>query len=423
MKKRRIPLYLKILAGMLAGILIGFTGYLAGFASFLTNWVTPWGTIFLRLLKMVAIPLVFFSLIHGITGLQDIRRLSKMGLKTLGIYVGTTVAAIAIGLLLVSLIAPGNVFPREKAEDYRAKYETTVMERGQDVEAVKEVGPLQFLVDVVPENMISSAGDNSKMLQIIFMAILVGVAIVALGKEKTGGVTGLITGLNAIVLKIIDYIMAFAPWGVLALMTGLVVDFSGDVDVFAALGAYALTLFAALAIITFLFYPLLLRLFTSVKYRKFLKAASPVQLLAFSTSSSAATLPVTMEQTQKELGVSEEVASFVLPVGVTINMDGTSCYQAVATVFIAQVMGIELSIAQLLTIVLVATISSIGTPGIPGGSIVMLMMVLGSVGIPVEGLALILGVDRPLDMLRTVVNVTGDMTVSCIVEKGEKKKT
>ena len=258
------------------------------------------------------------------------------------------------------------------------------------------------------------------MLQVIFFALLFGVALICVGQAKTGSVIRFFQQLNLVLLKIIDFIMAFAPLGVFALMAGLFVDYAGDVGIISSLGMYALTVVLALAVIIFLVYPLILRLFSKKKLGQFFKAVFPVQMLAFSTSSSAATLPLTMERTQKHLGVSEEVSNFVLPVGVTINMDGTSCYQAVAAVFLAQVMGLDLTFGQMLLILATATISSIGTPGIPGGSIVMLMIVLDSVGIPIEGLALILGIDRPLDMLRTVVNVTGDTTVACVVDDTSK---
>ena len=418
---KNTPLYVKILAGMLIGISVGFIAVKLGIGHWVDNWVTPWGTIFIRLLKMVAIPLVFLSLVKGISGLSDVRRLSHMGLKTLGIYISTTVMAICIGLLMVNILNPGQVFPREKADEYRSRYEQAVESRNQGVQVVQEAGPLQFLVDIVPDNVIQAGSDNSKMLQIILIAILFGVALVAVGQEKTGAVVQVIDGLNHIVLRIIDYIMLYAPWGVLALMAGLVVGFAGDGDIFAALGLYVVTAALGMGVIIFLFYPLLIHFFTRLKLKEFFRAMLPVQLLAFSSSSSAATLPVNMEQTQKQLGVSGEVASFVLPVGCTINMDGSSCYQAVSAVFVAQVMGIDLSLMQMLTIIVVATLSSIGTPGVPGGSIVMLMLVLSSVGIPAEGLALILGMDRPLDMLRTVVNVTGDATVACLVDHSEKR--
>lgn len=418
---KRIPLYVKILAGMGIGLLLGFTACALHFEGFVSDWIRPWGTIFIRLLKLVAVPLVFISLIRGVGGLKDISRLSRMGLKTIAIYIGTTIIAISVGLLMVSMIDPGKVFPREKAEEYRGRYERTVDEKKKAAEEIQDAGPLAFLVDMVPENLIQAGSDNTRMLQIIFVALLSGMAMVAVGGEKMKTLMHALDAADAVILKIIDYIMQFAPWGVLGLMASLVVDFAGNGEIFAALGMYAFTVILSLLLMIFLFYPSLIRLFSSVKIKQFFRAMSPVQLLAFSTSSSAATLPLTLERTEQELKISNEVVSFVLPVGVTINMDGTSCYQAVATVFIAQVMGLDLTFSQMLVIVFMTTLSSIGTPGIPGGSIVMFVMVLSSVGIPVEGLALILGLDRPLDMLRTVVNVTGDATVACIVEEGEKK--
>lgn len=418
---KRIPLYVKILAGMGIGLLLGFTACALHFEGFVSDWIRPWGTIFIRLLKLVAVPLVFISLIKGVGGLKDISRLSRMGLKTIAIYIGTTIIAISVGLLMVSMIDPGKVFPREKAEEYRGRYERTVDEKKKAAEEIQDAGPLAFLVDMVPENLIQAGSDNTRMLQIIFVALLSGMAMVAVGGEKMKTLMHALDAADAVILKIIDYIMQFAPWGVLGLMASLVVDFAGNGEIFAALGMYAFTVILSLLLMIFLFYPSLIRLFSSVKIKQFFRAMSPVQLLAFSTSSSAATLPLTLERTEQELKISNEVVSFVLPVGVTINMDGTSCYQAVATVFIAQVMGLDLTFSQMLVIVFMTTLSSIGTPGIPGGSIVMFVMVLSSVGIPVEGLALILGLDRPLDMLRTVVNVTGDATVACIVEEGEKK--
>ena len=404
---------------MVVGVALGLLGASFHFETFIHHWVGPWGTIFLRLLKLIAVPLVLVSLIIGVVNLKDIRNLSKIGLKTILIYVCTTIIAVSIGLTAVSLVKPGKYFPHDKQSEFMRRYEQTVTQREADMQQMQDQSPLQFLVDVVPENAFLAFGDNSKMLQIIFFALLFGVAIVCVGPSKTGSIVRFFNQLNLVLLKIIDFIMAFAPIGVFALMADLIVSYSGDIGIFSSLGLYALTVVLALAFISFVFYPLILRLFTKKTLKQFFKAAFPVQMLAFSTSSSAATLPLTMERTQKHLGVSDQVSSFVLPVGVTINMDGTSCYQAVAAVFLAQVLGLDLTFGQMLLILATATISSIGTPGIPGGSIVMLMIVLDSVGIPVEGLALILGIDRPLDMLRTVVNVTGDMTVASVVE-GER---
>ena len=420
--RKRIPLYAKILLGMVLGVALGLLGSSLHFGTFIHHWIGPWGTIFLRLLKLIAVPLVLVSLIIGVVNLKDIKSLSRIGLKTILIYVCTTIIAVSIGLTAVSLVKPGQYFPKDKQSEFMQRYEQTVTQQEADMQQMQDQSPLQFLVDVVPENAFMAFGDNSKMLQIIFFALLFGVAIVCVGPSKTGSIVRFFNQLNLVLLKIIDFIMAFAPIGVFALMADLIVSYSGDIGIFSSLGLYALTVVMALAFISFVIYPLILKLFTKKTLKQFFKAAFQVQMLAFSTSSSAATLPLTMERTQKHLGVSEQVSSFVLPVGVTINMDGTSCYQAVAAVFLAQVLGLDLTFGQMLLILATATISSIGTPGIPGGSIVMLMIVLDSVGIPIEGLAIILGIDRPLDMLRTVVNVTGDMTVSCVVDSGNKKE-
>ena len=398
------------------GIAFGFVAIALQGGRFVNDWIAPLGTIFMRLLKLIAVPLVLVSLILGVVNLKDIRNLSHIGLKTILIYVCTTIIAVSIGLGMVSLIKPGRTFPKDRQSEFVARYEHTVTEREAQMQQVQDESPLQFIVDIVPENLFQALGNNGKMLQIIFFALLFGVALICVGQSKTASVVRFFQQLNLILLKIIDFIMGFAPIGVFALMAALIVDYAGDMGIISALGMYALTVVLALAVIAFLVYPLILRLFTKKTLKQFFKAAAPVQMLAFTTSSSAATLPLTMDRTQKNLGVSDEVSSFVLPVGVTINMDGTSCYQAVAAVFLAQVLGLDLTFGQMLLILATATISSIGTPGIPSGSIVMLMIVLDSVGIPIEGLALILGIDRPLDMLRTVVNVTGDMTVSCVVD-------
>ena len=405
------------------GLGFGFLAIALHWESFVQDWVAPFGTIFMRLLKLIAVPLVLVSLIMGVVNLKDIRNLSRIGLKTILIYICTTIIAVSIGLGMVSLIKPGKTFPKDRQTEFVERYQQTVTEREAQMQQVKDESPLQFVVDMVPDNLFKALGDNSKMLQIIFFALLFGVALVVVGPSKVLSVVRFFQQLNLILLKIIDFIMAFAPIGVFALMAALIVDYAGDAGIFSALGLYALTVVLALAVIIVFIYPFIMRVFGKRTVKQLFNAAAPVQMLAFTTSSSAATLPLTMERTQKHLGVSEEVSSFVLPVGVTINMDGTSCYQAVAAVFLAQVLGLDLTFGQMLLILVTATISSIGTPGIPGGSIVMLMIVLDSVGIPIEGLALILGIDRPLDMLRTMVNVTGDMTVSCVVDQGQEKSS
>jgi len=416
---KKLPLWAKIFIGMGLGILWGLVAVWRGWETFTTDWIKPWGTIFLKLLKLIAVPLIFVSLVKGISSLTDITKLSRIGYKTIVIYIVTTLIATTVGLIMVNIVKPGSVFPSDKQEQYREKFSGQIEMRQESAKDLKDQSPLFFFEDMIPDNLITAAGDNSKMLQIIFFAILFSIALVLVPGDKTQVVKDFFDGLNDVILKIVDLIMRFAPIGVFALMAALVVDFSGDADIFSALGMYMLTVIIGLFLLILGFYPLLMRLFARMKTPRFMKGILPAQLVAFTTSSSAATLPVTMKQAINELGVSKSIANFVLPVGVTINMDGTSCYQAIAAVFIAQVFGIELTLVQQLTIVLTATLASIGSPGIPSGSIVMLIIVLNSVGLPVEGLALILGVDRPLDMLRTVVNITGDSTVASIVARSE----
>ncbi len=416
---KKLPLWAKIFIGMGLGILWGLISVWTGWEAFTIDWVKPWGVIFLKLLKMIAVPLIFVSLVKGISSLTDITKLSRIGYKTIVIYIITTVFATTVGLAMVNIFKPGDVFPEEKQEQYREKFGGQIEIRKESAKEIEKQSPLHFFEEMVPDNFFLAAGDNSKMLQIIFFAILFSIALVLIPGEKTQVVKDFFDGLNDVILKIVDIIMRFAPIGVFALMAALVVDYSGDADIFTALGMYIVTVTIGLFILILGLYPLMIRIFARIGISDFFRGILPAQLVAFTTSSSAATLPVTLKQVVNELKVSKPIANFVLPVGVTINMDGTSCYQAIAAVFIAQVFGIDLTITQQLIIVLTATLASIGTPGIPSGSIVMLIIVLNSVGLPVEGLALILGVDRPLDMLRTVVNITGDSTVASIVARSE----
>ena len=416
---KKLPLWVKIFIGMGVGILWGLFSIWVSIEAFTLDWVKPWGNMFLKLLKLIAVPLIFVSLVKGISSLTDITRLSRIGLKTIAIYLVTTLIATSVGLGMVNLIGPGNVFPAEKQAEYREEFMDDISEKQLFADEMKGKSPLHFLEDIIPENIVFAAGDNSNMLQVIFFAILFALAMVTIKDKSMRYVKGFFDGLNEIILKIIDLIMRFAPVGVFALMAGLIVDFSGDSELFSALGMYMLTAISGLMLLILLFYPALIRIFTGVRYRDFFRGILPAQMVAFSTSSSAATLPVTLKQVTNEFKVSKTIGNFVLPIGVTINMDGTSCYQAVAAVFIAQVFGMDLSVTQQISIVLLAVMASIGSPGVPGGSIVMLIVVLSTVGIPVEGLALILGVDRPIDMLRTVVNITGDATVASMVAKSE----
>ena len=405
-----IPVYLQILIGMCAGIAIGFIALAVDGQQVITDWVKPWGQIFVRLLQLIAVPLVFVSLVKGVIELGDISKFSKMGLKTIVIYVITTIVAILIGIVLVTTIRPGRFFDASQTIMLEQTV-TSVMEN-----PAKQGSPLNFLLDIVPNNIFNAIGDNSKMMQIIFFALLFGVAALTVGKEKIQPVLSLFTSLNEIILKMVDFIIKTAPLGVLALMAGVVVDSSGNARLFGALAVYAITVTIGLFFLILVFYPLIIRFFTHIPVARFMKEAYPLQLLAFSTSSSSAVMPVTMDVARNKLGINEEVCSFVMPTGTTLNMDGTSCFQAISVIFIAQVLGLDLSLGQMFTIILMTTISSLGTPGIPGGSYVVMTMVLTSVGIPAQGLALILGIDRPLDMLRTSVNVTGDIVVAALVE-------
>ena len=407
---------------MIAGIATGILFISFGQGEVVQLWIKPWGNIFIRMLQLIAVPLVLVSLIKGVTGIEDIRRFSQIGLKALLIYMSTTVCAILVGLALVLSVKPGNFVDAAVASQMKESYQHVVNEKMSAAESTSEQGPLSFLNDIVPDNLFAASSNNSKMLQVIFFAIFFGIAAISLPKEKTKAVLKVVDSLYDIILKMVDYIIRFAPYGVFALMAALVADNSSNLSIFAALGMYTLTVIAGLLLLIFVFYPLLVHLFTRIQTKHFIRSMYPVQLLAFTTSSSAATLPLNMETTERDLGISKEITSFVLPVGTTINMDGTSCYQAIAVVFIAQVMHIHLGWSELIAIVLLTTISSIGTPAIPGGSYVILTMVLSSVGIPADGLALILGVDRPLDMLRTSVNVTGDATVASIIDKPRTKR-
>ena len=416
---KNLALHWKIIIGMILGVAYGLIANEMGWVSFTNDWIKPWGTIFVNLLKLIAVPLVFASLIKGVASLSDISRLSRIGGKTIAFYLASTVIAVTIGLFLVNSVQPGNTFSEEKRMELKETYASKVGAKINAATNVKEEGPLQFVVDMVPSNFMAASSNNRNMLQVIFFAILFGIAMIMLPKDKTTYVKGFFDGVNDIILQIVDIIMLMAPYGVFALLGGLVVDFGGSADLFIALGMYSITVIIGLLMMILVIYPIILKSFTKVKYLDFFKAISPAQMLAFSTSSSAATLPVTMERCEEHLGVSEEVSSFVLPLGATINMDGTSLYQAVAAVFIAQAFGYDLDLAAQLTIVLTATLASIGAAAVPGAGMVMLVIVLSAIGIDPEGIALIFAVDRILDMMRTVVNVTGDATVATVVASTE----
>jgi proton glutamate symport protein len=425
-KLKKIPLFVWILLGMLLGVVWGLLAINIGLKQFTIDWISPWGTIFINLLKLIAIPLILVSLIKGVSDLKDISSLSSMGFKTIGLYVFTTVISISIGLVMVNLIKPGSYFPQEKSQEYSQQYHEQIANKQADASNLQDDGPLQFVIDIVPENVFGAAANNANMLQIIFVALLIGIAMILLPEKRVRPFKSLIDSSNDIVLKLIDIIMRFAPIGVFALLADVIVSVVGEnpgdtAALFSALGMYALVVITGLMIMVFIVYPLIISSITRLKFFQFLKGIFQAQLLAFSTSSSAATLPVTKQCVEKNLGVDEEVSSFVLPIGATINMDGTSLYQAVAAVFIAQAYGLDLSFTQQLTIIITATLASIGSAAVPGAGMVMLVIVLTSVNLPIEGIALIFAMDRPLDMLRTTVNITGDSAVATIINKVRKK--
>jgi len=423
-KKWYKKLHWQIIIGLILGLFWGLFASAAGLTQFTTDFIRPFGTIFIDLLKLIAVPLVIASLVVGVSSLNDMTRLSKMGGKTVAIYMITTMFAITIGLTVVNVMQPGATLPDETRNTLMESYSENVEDRGEAVEALQERSPLEFFVDVVPENFFEAASDNTNMLQIVFVAILLGIGLVNIPAQKGQPLINFFESLNDVIIKIVDLIMKTAPYGVFALMAAVIVDLTGDdlgqaLILLRALGWYCLAVLIGLLLHVLIVYSTLFKIFSKMKLRDFFRAIRPAILLGFSTSSSLATLPVTMERVENNLGVNEEVASFVLPVGATINMDGTSLYQAIAAVFIAQALGMDLSIAQQLTIVLTATAASIGAAGVPGAGIIMLVIVLQAVNVPVEGIALILGVDRILDMARTAVNVTGDAAVSVAVAHTE----
>lgn len=423
---RKLELHWKILIGMLLGLIFGFvmTGVDGG-ETFVSNWIKPLGTIFVKLLKLIAIPLILASLVKGISDLKDISKFRNIGLRTIGIYMCTTIVAIILGLLLVNIIQPGDGISEETIAKLTDTYasDSGVTSKLETAAQQKSVGPLQFLEDMVPDNAVAAMSNNKLMLQVIFFTIFLGISLLLIGEDRAKPLKDFFDSLNDVVLKMVDLIMLVAPYAVFALLASVVVS-SGDPELLIALLKYSGVVIAGLLLLI-VFYGILVAVFAKKNPLWFLKQMSPAQLLAFSTSSSAATLPVTMERVEEHIGVDKEVTSFVLPVGATINMDGTSLYQGVAAVFIAQALAFDLPLSAQLTIVLTALLASIGTAAVPGAGMVMLVIVLESVGFPPEkfaiGLALIFAVDRPLDMFRTVINVTGDATVSMLVAKSVGK--
>lgn len=462
---KKLPLHWKIIIGLILGIVYSFMSSALGWNEFTKDWIDPFGQIFIRLLKFIAVPLVLFSIISGVAGLPDLSKLGRMGGKTLIAYLLTTVAAVGIGLLLVNIAKPGNAISEDQRIRNRLKYEVWVKntkgvdklddraflrnpeyaamvdssilaavaaegsnagvaEKIEDALAFSEAGPLQFLVDIVPDNIFKALTDSKLMLQVIFFGIFFGLVLVMIPREKAEPVRVLIDGVNEVFLKMVEVTMNAAPLFVFALMAGVIAQMADTpaqvIEIFKGLLSYSVAVVAGLFLMIFVVYPgLMLVIIRKISYGKFFRKISPAQFLAFSTSSSAATLPVTMECVRDNLGVSNNVSNFVLPIGATVNMDGTSLYQAIAVVFLAQMHMVDLTFGQQLTIVLTATLASIGSAAVPSAGLVMMIVVLQSVGLNPAWIAIIFPVDRILDMCRTVVNVTGDATVSSIIAKSE----
>ena len=423
---KKLALHWQIIIGLVLGVLFGIVAAINHWGQFTQDWIAPFGTIFVNLLKLIAVPLVMASLVTGVASLADLTKLSRMGGKTIAIYLITTVVAICIGLILVNALQPGASIPDDVAANLQATYQEEMEQRSGDVQLVKERGPLQPLVDIVPQNIIGAAGSNRNMLQVVFFALFIGIGLILVRNERTEVVLRFFQGLNDVIIKLVDVIMLIAPIGVFALIAGTITSIAGDslasvLELLRSLGFYALVVCLGLVLHVIIVYGGLIHFISPLSVKQFFRGISPAQLLAFSTSSSAATLPVTMECARENLGVKKEVASFVLPLGATINLDGTAMYQSIAAVFIAQALGMELDFAAQLTIVLTALLASIGAAPVPGAGLIMLVIILEAIGVPSGGVALILGVDRILDMLRTTANVTGDAMVSVLVNATETR--
>ncbi len=420
----KLELHWKIIIGLVLGLAFGVVAATQGWVNFVSNWISPFGKIFINLLKLIAVPLVLSSLITGVASLSDLKKLSRIGGRTISIYITTTAVAVTIGLLAVNILQPGATVPDEMKTKLQETYQSSVSGRVEAAEEVKERSVLQPIVDMVPSNFFNSASNNRNMLQVVFVAIIIGIALIQISKSKAKPVLDFFEGINELVIKLVDNIMLIAPFGVFALIADTITSIAGDnvknvLELLGALGFYMFAVIIGLTLQTLFTYTLVLKLFSKISIKKFYQGLAPAQLLAFSTSSSGATLPVTMERCEEKLGVSEEVSSFVLPLGATINMDGTALYQAVAAVFIAQTLGMDLTLGAQLTIVLTAVLASIGTAAVPGAGVIMLVIILEAISVPSAGIALILGVDRILDMLRTVTNVTGDASVAVAVASSE----
>ncbi|NIO49199.1 MAG: cation:dicarboxylase symporter family transporter [Candidatus Aminicenantes bacterium] len=406
---RRTSVPTQIFAGLILGAVVGLVfGPDAAV-------IRPVGTAFIRLIKMVVIPLIFASLLVGVASLGNLRKLGRVGTKIFAFYACYYVSAVALGLFLANSLKPGSNIPETVQAELKASYGETAGMEAMRAEERPTIG--EVLIDIIPDNPAGSFV-QANMLQVIFIAIFMGVIISLLNKEKMKPVISFFEAINDIMIKIVEIVIKIAPYAVFALIATVIGRFG--VDILVSLARYCAVVIGGLLILAFT-YPAVVSLFTKYPYFKFWKGIIKAQLIAFSTCSSSATLPVTMECAEDNIGVSKQISSFVLPLGATINMDGTALYQGVTAIFIAQVYGMNLGVGDQLAIILTATLASIGAAGAPAMGVLMLVIVLKQVGIPLEGIALILGVERILDMSRTVINITGDVAAATVIAHSEKE--
>jgi proton glutamate symport protein len=416
MKLLKLQLYTKVLIGLVAGVLFGMLAGQLGFSDFVSSYIKPIGSVFIKLISMVVIPLVFASLLVGTSSLNDIRKLGRIGAKTMAYYLCTTIIAICIGLLLANTLRPGAGLSEEaRTKLTQSSPEETVAPIDT---ALKKPTITDIFLNIIPTNPVRAFVEG-RMLQIIFFALITGICLGLIPSERSRPVIEFFEGVNDVIIKMVHIIMKLAPYGVFALISAVVADFG--LDILFVLVKYSLVVVVGLVLHVAIVYSLAIKIFSKQKVRTFFRGIRPAQLIAFSSASSSATLPVTMECAEKNLDVPGQIASFALPLGATINMDGTALYQGVSTVFIAQVYGLGLNPMQQLTIVLTAVLASIGTAGTPAAGVITLAIVLKSIGVPLEGIALIMGVERILDMCRSVVNVTGDASCAVVVASSESK--
>jgi len=414
-----MQLYTKIFIGLVVGVAVGLIANLAGLVWLQQGLVAlrPVGTAFIKLITMLVVPLVVASLLVGTASLGDIRKLGRIGGKTVAYYLVTTAIAVTIGLILSNIIRPGSRIDPATRDSLAAQFSSEAA--GRVALAAESPGVVDVLLNMIPSNPFQAAA-QMELLPLIVFTIIFGAAVSLVADERRDAVLTFFNGVNDAVMVVIDWVMKLAPYAVFALIAAVVAEFG--LDLLRSLLVYALTVIAGLVLHVFGVYSVLVRVLARLNPVTFFRRIAKVPLVAFSTSSSNATLPVTMETAEEELGVSKEVSSFVLPLGATVNMDGTALYQAVAVMFIAQIYGVPMGIAEQLTIVLTATLASIGAAGVPSAGIITLILVLNSVGLGTQaqaGIALILGVDRILDMMRTAVNVTGDLTAAAFVARSE----